>query len=58
MQTRSPAAWPAYRTALPAAGSATDARVRYRITYSFVVVGLDATNKSIAHSQGTVIAVP
>ena len=41
----------------PMAGSATDATVRSGITYSFVVVGLDATNKSIAHSQGTIIAV-
>ncbi len=42
----------------PVAGAATDATVRSGITYSFVVVGLDATNKSVAHSQGTIIAVP
>ena len=42
----------------PVAGSAIDATVRSGITYSFVVVGLDANNKSIAHSQGTIIAVP
>ena len=42
----------------PVAGSMVDGTVKSGVTYSFVVVGLDASNKSIAHSAGSFIPVP
>ena len=42
----------------PSATTAVDASTKSGVTYSYVVVGLDSANKSVAHTPGVVIAVP